>query len=79
LPEEHQLTLPMSKSDIIVEANKLSIDVSEETFDSIYQLNPDNKLLSNACMSKGCLYFLHPRADFSSHIQEQIFLFMLKE
>jgi uncharacterized protein YacL (UPF0231 family) len=69
LAEEHQTILPMSKSDIIVEANKLDIDVNEETFDTIYQLNPDNKLLSNACMSKDCPYFLHPRADFSSHIE----------
>ena len=66
---EHQLTLPMSKHDIIVQANKLGIDVNEETFDSVYQMNPDNKLLSNACMSKDCSYFLHPRTDFSSHIE----------
>jgi len=69
LAEDHQLTLPMSKSDIIIEANKLGIDVSEETFDSVYQLNSDNMLLSNACMSKECPYFLHPRTDFSSHIE----------
>lgn len=69
LAQEHQLTLPMSKSDIIIEANKLGIDVNEETFDTVYQLNPDNKLLSNACMSKDCPYFLHPRTDFSSHIE----------
>ena len=69
LAEEHQLTIPMSKSDIIIEANKLGIDVSDETFDTVYQLNPNNKLLSNACMSKDCPYFLHPRADFSSHIE----------
>lgn len=69
LAQDHQLTLPMSKSDIIIEANKLGIDVSDETFDTVYQVNPDNKLLSNACMSKDCPYFLHPRTDFSSHIE----------
>jgi len=66
---EHQLTLPMSKQDIITKAIELGIDVNEETFDSIYQFNPDNKLLNNVCMSKDCPYFLHPRTDFSSHIE----------
>jgi len=59
----------MIKEDIIEEANKLGIKVTLETFDSVYQLNPDNKLLSNACASKECPYFLHPRQDFCSHIE----------
>lgn len=66
---EHQTILPMSKQDIIVEANNLGINVCEETFDSVYTLNPDNKLLSNACMAKDCPYYLRPRTDFSSHIE----------
>ena len=66
---EHQTILPISKQDIITTANGLGIDVNEENFDSIYKLNPDNKLLSNACMAKDCPYFLHPRIDFSSHIE----------
>lgn len=72
---DHQIVLPMSKQDIISTAVGLGIDlgigidVDEKTFDSIYQFNPDNKLLSNACMAKDCPYFLHPRTDFSSHIE----------
>jgi hypothetical protein len=59
----------MSRQDILNTAINLNIDVNDETFDSIYQFNDDNKLLSNACMSKDCPYFLHPRTDFSSHIE----------
>ena len=66
---EHQTILPMSKEDIIIDANNRGIQVCEETFYSIYQINPDNKLLSNACMAKDCPYYLHPRTDFSSHIE----------
>ncbi len=66
---EHQTTLPMSKQDIIAKAKEIGIEVNEENFDSVYQFNPDNKLLNNACMSQDCPYFLHPRSDFSSHIE----------
>jgi hypothetical protein len=66
---EHQTILPMSKQAIILEAIGLGIDVSEETFDSVYTFNPDNKLLANACMGKDCPYYLHPRGDFSAHIE----------
>jgi hypothetical protein len=64
----------MSKSDIITEANKLCIVMSKETFDSVHKLNPDNKLLSNACMYKDCPKIIH-----ISYILEQIFLIILKE
>jgi hypothetical protein len=67
--QEHQTVLPMSKQDIVSEANRLGIQVCNETFDSVYQFNSDNKLLSNACMAKDCPYYLKPRADFSSHIE----------
>lgn len=67
--QEHQTVIPMSQEDIISEANRLGIQVCEETFNTIYQFNPDNKLLSNACMAKDCPYYLSPRADFSSHIE----------
>jgi hypothetical protein len=67
--QEHQTVLPMSKDDIITEANKLGINVSSETFDSVYYINEDNKLLLNACMAKDCPYYLHPRTDFSAHIE----------
>ena len=67
--QEHQSMLPLSKDMIIEQANKLGIDVDSDTFDSVYQLNPDNKLLSNACMCVDCPYYLHPRTDFSSHIE----------
>lgn len=66
---EHQTTLPMSRQDIITKANELGIDVNEETFDTVYQFNSENKLLNNACMSKECPYFLVPSARFSSHIE----------
>jgi len=66
---EHQTILPMSREAIINEAIGLGIDVSEETFESVYTLNPDNKLLSNACMAKDCPYYLHPRNDLSTHIE----------
>jgi hypothetical protein len=69
LASEHQSVFPMSRQDILNTAINLNIDVNDETFDSIYQFNDDNKLLSNACMSKDCPYFLHPRTDFSSHIE----------
>jgi hypothetical protein len=67
--DEHQTILPMSKEDVLEEATRFGIEVNEETFDTVYQFNPDNKLLSNACMSKECPYYLHPRNDFSSHIE----------
>lgn len=67
--QEHQTVLPMSKEDIVSEANRLGIKVCTKTFDTVYQFNPDNKLLSNACMAKDCPYYLKPRADFSSHIE----------
>lgn len=67
--QEHQTVIPMSKQDIINEACGLGIQVCEETFDSIYKFNEDNKLLSNACMAKDCPYYLKPRTDFSSHIE----------
>jgi predicted RNase H-like HicB family nuclease len=70
---EHQTTLPMSKEDIIEaiikEATNSGIQVSLDTFDTVYQFNPDNKLLANACMSKECPYYLIPRKDFSAHIE----------
>ena len=66
---EHQLILPMSKEAILNEAIGLGIIVSENTFDSVYTFNPDNKLLSNACMAKDCPYYLHPRNDFSAHVE----------
>lgn len=67
--QEHQTILPMSIQDIVSEANKLGVQVCGETFDKVYQFNPDNKLLSNACMAKDCPYYLKPRTDFSSHIE----------
>jgi len=66
---EHQIVLPMKQKAIIEEANKLGIEVNDETFDSIYTFNPNNKLLANACMGKDCPYYLHPRTDFSAHIE----------
>ena len=65
---EHKTILPMDKELILEEAISLGIDVNEDTFDSIYKFNPNNKLLSNACVSKECPYYLHPRNDFSSHL-----------
>jgi hypothetical protein len=67
--QEHQTILPMDIEAMIGEANRVGIDVNVSTFDSVYILNHDNKLLSNACMSKECPYYLHPRTDFSSHIE----------
>lgn len=67
--EEHQTILPMDIESIINDANKIGINVNQDTFDSIYKINPNNKLLNNACMSKECPYYLHPRLDFSSHIE----------
>ena len=67
--DEHQTILPMSKEDILVEAIWLGIQVTNETFDDVYKFNPDNRLLSNACMSKECPYYLHPRGDFSTHVE----------
>ncbi len=66
---EHQTVLPMDKSTIIKEAVAKGIEVTEETFDSVYTFNPNNMLLQNACMAKECPYYLHPRKDFSSHIE----------
>ncbi len=66
---EHQTVLPMDKSTIIQKAKEKGIDVTEETFDSIYTFNPNNMLLQNACMAKECPYYLCPRKDFSSHIE----------
>lgn len=59
----------MSKQDIVSEANILGIQVCSKTFDTVYEFNTDNKLLSNACMAKDCPYYLKPRTDFSSHIE----------
>lgn len=69
--QEHQTTsiLPMRSDTILVEAIGLGINVNKQTFDSVYKFNPDNKLLLNACMSKECPYYLHPRADFSAHVE----------
>ena len=50
--QEHQTVLPMTQEDIISEANRLGIQVCGEIFDTVYKFNPDNKLLSNACMAK---------------------------
>lgn len=66
---EHKIILPLSKEAILSDAIRLGINVSEETFDSVYTFNPDNKLLANACMGKDCPYYLHPRNDFSAHIE----------
>jgi hypothetical protein len=66
---EHQSIYPMTKEQILSEAIELGIDVNFDTFDSIYTFNPDNKLLANACMAKDCPYYLHPRKDFSAHIE----------
>ncbi len=66
---EHLTVLPMDKSTIIQEAVSKGIEVSEETFDSVYTFNPNNMLLQNACMAKECPYYLCPRKDFSSHIE----------
>ena len=67
--DEHCTILPMDTQTIILEAQGLGIDVDETTFDDVYKINPDNKLLSNACMAKDCPYYLHPRADFSTHVE----------
>lgn len=67
--DEHQVILPMSIEAIIQEANGLGINVDPDTFEQIYQINPKNKLLANACMAKDCPYYLHPRDDFSSHVE----------
>lgn len=66
---EHQTILPMTREAILAEAIGLGIQVNEDTFDSVYTFNPDNKLLSNACMAKDCPYYLHPRNDFSAHVE----------
>lgn len=66
---EHLTILPMSKEVIIADANSLGIKVDENTFDTIYTFNPDNKLLANACMAKECPYYLHPRVDYSAHVE----------
>ena len=65
----HQTVVAMSKTDIIQEAAEKGINVSEETFDSIYEFNPNNMLLKNACMCKSCPYYLQPRKDVSSHLE----------
>ena len=66
---EHQTILPMTREAIIFESVEMGINVNEQSFDTVYTFNPDNKLLSNACMAKDCPYYLHPRNDFSAHVE----------
>ena len=67
--QEHQNIFPMNKQDIINKAEELGIHVNQDTFDDVYKFNPDNGLLSNACASKSCPFYLIPRTDFSAHIE----------
>lgn len=67
--EHENIVIVMNKQQIISEAIDKGINVSEETFDSVYKINPNNMLLQNACMFKQCPYYLCPRKDFSSHME----------
>lgn len=68
--EHDEFVKPLTRDEIITLAPK-HLNVTNENFNEIYTFNPANCLLSNACMSSKCKYFLEPRKDFSAHMSQK--------
>ncbi|XP_068245686.1 uncharacterized protein [Palaemon carinicauda] len=59
---------PMTRQQIISEAQNRGIAVSEENFDQVYRrFRPTTGLLSNACQTRACPYFLQPNKSYNQH------------
>ncbi|XP_064110486.1 uncharacterized protein LOC135218252 [Macrobrachium nipponense] len=58
---------PMTRQQVITEAQRRGIEVSEDTFDQVYKRFRPTGLLSNACQTRACPYFLQPRKTYNQH------------
>ena len=65
------LAVPLSKLEIIDRAQKLGIDVTEETFGSVYKYRPNVGLCRNCCQVEACPHFLRPNRKFNCHLEPE--------
>ncbi|KAK4290966.1 hypothetical protein Pmani_036183 [Petrolisthes manimaculis] len=59
---------PMTKEQIVAEAQKRGIDVTLDTFDQVYRhYRPNTGLVGNACLSHACPFYLKPDRTYNQH------------
>lgn len=58
---------PMTRQQVISEAQRRGVEVSEDTFDRVYKRFRPTGLLSNACQTRACPYFLQPMKTYNQH------------
>lgn len=59
---------PMTRQQIISQAQQRGIEVTQDTFDEVYKrYRPHVGLLGNACQTKACPYYLQPDKCYNQH------------
>ena len=67
LAAHEEIVQPMTRSEIITEAQKKGVNVSEDSFDEVYKGYRQTGLLSNACQAKACPFYLQPSKYYNQH------------
>lgn len=63
-----EVVKPMSQQEIIREAQRRGIEVTNETFNQVYKkYRPTTGLLTNACQTTACPYYLQPSKSYNQH------------
>ncbi|KAK4287544.1 hypothetical protein Pmani_039386 [Petrolisthes manimaculis] len=59
---------PMTKEQIVAEAQQRGIEVTLDTFDQVYRhYRPSTGLVGNACLSHACPFYLKPDRTYNQH------------
>ncbi|KAK3865167.1 hypothetical protein Pcinc_029210 [Petrolisthes cinctipes] len=59
---------PMTKEQIVAEAQKRGIEVTLDSFDQVYRhYRPNTGLVGNACLSHACPFYLKPDRTYNQH------------
>lgn len=59
---------PLSREQVIAEAQPRGIQVTEETFNQVYRYDPECQLVRNACQIPACPHYLVPTKRFNQHL-----------
>ncbi|KAG0728845.1 hypothetical protein GWK47_031633 [Chionoecetes opilio] len=60
---------PLSRKEVVAEAQGRGIQVTEETFSAVYRrYNAEYKMVRNACQILACPFYLVPNRRFNQHL-----------
>jgi len=65
------LAEPLTREQMIAEAQQKGINVTEETFNKVYRYKPTTGLSRNCCQVRQCPHFLVPSRHFNCHLEEE--------